>query len=63
MTDEERCQIYALNKGVISQNQIAALLSVSQSTINSELSRNTGLHGHHTKQTLKIAIYNTIDSS
>ncbi|WP_201294528.1 helix-turn-helix domain-containing protein [Colwellia sp. 20A7] len=49
LTYEERRQIYALNKSAISQNKIAALLSVSQSTISRELSRNTGSRGHHIK--------------
>jgi IS30 family transposase len=49
LTYEERRQIYALNKSAISQNKIAALLSVSQSTISRELSRNTGSRSHHIK--------------
>jgi IS30 family transposase len=42
LTYELRCQIYALKKTGLSQNEIAQQLKVSQSTISRELSRNTG---------------------
>jgi IS30 family transposase len=50
LTYEQRCQIYALNKIGMSQNKIAQQLSVSQSTISRELSRNTGKRGYRIKQ-------------
>lgn len=50
LTYEQRCQIYALNKTGMSQNTIAKLLNVSQSTISREFSRNTGKRGYRFKQ-------------
>ncbi|WP_041766505.1 IS30 family transposase [Psychromonas ingrahamii] len=50
LTYEQRCQIYALKKTGLSQNKIAKQLSVSQSTISRELSRNTGKRGYRIQQ-------------
>ena len=50
LTYEQRCQIYALKKTGMSQNKIAKQLSVSQSTISREFSRNTGKRGYRIKQ-------------
>jgi IS30 family transposase len=50
LTYEQRCQIYALNKTGLSQNKISKQLSVSQSTISREFSRNTGQRGYRIKQ-------------
>lgn len=50
LTYEQRCQIYALNKTGMSQNKIANQLSVSQSTISREMSRNIGKRGYRFKQ-------------
>ncbi|PKH04481.1 helix-turn-helix domain-containing protein [Psychromonas sp. MB-3u-54] len=36
MPNQQRCQIYALNKTGLSQNKIAKQLSVSQATISRE---------------------------
>jgi transposase, IS30 family len=49
LTYEQRCQIEALKKSGISQQAIAALITVSQSSVSRELSRNSGLRGyrHH----------------
>jgi IS30 family transposase len=55
LTYEQRCQIYALNKTGLSQNKIAKQLSVNQSTISRELSRNTGQRGYRIKQAHKLA--------
>jgi IS30 family transposase len=43
---EQRCQIYALKKTKISQQKIADIVGVDQSTISRELSRNTGAKGY-----------------
>jgi len=40
VTYEDRCQIYALSKGGTSQECIASVLGVSQSTVSRELRRN-----------------------
>ena len=50
LTHEQRCQIYALKKIGLSQQQIADIIGVSQSTISRELSRNTGERGYRHKQ-------------
>ena len=50
LTYELRCQIYALKKTGMSQNKIAKQLSVSQSTISREFSRNTGKRGYRINQ-------------
>lgn len=50
LTYELRCQIYALKKTGMSQNKIAQQLSINQSTISRELSRNTGKRGYRIKQ-------------
>jgi IS30 family transposase len=55
LTYEVRCQIYALNKSGMSQNQMAKQLNVSQSTISREFARNTGLRGYRIKQAQQFA--------
>jgi IS30 family transposase len=50
LTYEQRCQIEALKKSGISQQVIATLLEVNQSSISRELSRNTGSRGYHHNQ-------------
>jgi len=50
LTYELRCQIYALKKTGMSQNKIAQQLSINQSTISRELSRNAGKRGYRIKQ-------------
>ena len=50
LTYEQRCQIYALKKTGMSQQQIADIIGVSQSTISRELSRNTGERGYRHQQ-------------
>jgi IS30 family transposase len=47
LTYEQRCQIYALNKTGLNQNEISKQLSVSQSTISREFSHNTGQRRYH----------------
>lgn len=46
----DRCQIYALRKQGISQQQIADHLGVSQSSISRELARNSGRRGYRIEQ-------------
>ena len=50
LTNEQRCQLYALNKTGFSQQMIANEIRVSQSTISRELRRNTGKRGYRYKQ-------------
>jgi IS30 family transposase len=47
---EDRCQIYALSKRGASQESIASILGVSQSTVSRELRRNRGQRGYRFKQ-------------
>src|SRR6516162_6128143 len=47
---EDRCQIYALSKGGASQESIAEVLGVSQSTVSREMCRNRGQRGYRFKQ-------------
>jgi IS30 family transposase len=46
----QRCQIEALKKSGLSQQGIAELLGIHQSTVSRELSRNTGLRGYRHQQ-------------
>jgi transposase, IS30 family len=50
ITHEDRCQIYVLNKRGSSQQGIAELLGLSQSTVSRELCRNRGKRGYRFKQ-------------
>ena len=56
LTYEQRCQIEALKKSGISQQAIAAIISVSQSSVSRELSRNTGLRGYRHRQAQQKSI-------
>ena len=47
---EDRCQIYALSKRGVSQESIAGVLGVSQSTVSREMCRNRGQRGYRFKQ-------------
>ena len=55
LTQEQRCQIYALKKRGITQAEIASDLGISQSTISRELSRNTGLRGYRFGQAQRLS--------
>ena len=46
ITYEDRCQIYALSKRGASQESIAGVLGVSQSTVSREMCRNRGQRGY-----------------
>jgi transposase, IS30 family len=50
INNEDRCQIYALNKQGSSQQSIADMLGVSQSAVSRELARNRGKRGYRFKQ-------------
>ena len=50
ITYEDRCQIYALSKRGASQESIAGVLGVSQSTVSREMCRNRGQRGYRFKQ-------------
>lgn len=56
LTYEQRCQIEALKKSGISQQCIATLICVSQSSISRELSRNTGARGYRHQQAHRKSI-------
>jgi IS30 family transposase len=47
---EDRCQIYALSRRGASQESIAEVLGVSQSTVSREMCRNRGQRGYRFKQ-------------
>lgn len=50
LTYEQRCQIEVLKKSGISQQAIATLIGINQSSVSRELSRNTGLRGYRQNQ-------------
>ena len=50
LTYEQRCQIEILKKSDFTQQEIALLISASQSSVSRELSRNSGLRGYRHKQ-------------
>lgn len=56
LTYEQRCQIEALKKSGITQQAIATIIKVSQSSISRELSRNTGLRGYRHVQAHRTSI-------
>jgi IS30 family transposase len=56
LTYEQRCQIEALKKSGISQQAIATIICVSQSSVSRELSRNTGLRGYRHGQAHRTSI-------
>ena len=56
ITYEDRCQIYALSKRGASQEDIARILGVSQSTVSRELWRNRGQRGYRFKPPLIVAV-------
>lgn len=55
LTYEQRCQIYAFLKRGTSQEIIAKLLGITQSTVSREISRNCGGRGYRYKQAQKNA--------
>ena len=55
LTQDERCQIYALLKAEHSQTEIAAILGRSKSTISREIKRNSGMRGYRPQQAQQIA--------
>ncbi len=50
LTQEQRYQIYAMNKAGFKQTQIAAEIFVHRSTVSRELRRNQGERGYRPKQ-------------
>lgn len=56
LTYEQRCQIEALKKSGLTQQAIASVVDVDQSTISRELSRNTGERGYRHRQAQRKAI-------
>jgi len=56
LTQEQRYQIYALNKAEHSQTEIAAIVGVHKSTISRELRRNRGLKGYRPQQAHQLAL-------
>jgi len=55
LTYEQRCQISALKKSGMTQQQIADIINVDQSTISRELRRNTGQRGYRHKQAQQMS--------
>lgn len=55
LTYAQRCQIEALKKSGLSQNKMADIIGVNQSTISRELRRNRGLRGYRHKQAQRLA--------
>ena len=56
LAQEQRYQIYALNKAGFTQKAIAIDLGVHPSTISRELRRNTGLRGYRPTQAHSLAL-------
>ena len=56
LTQEQRYQIYAMNKAGFSQKSIAIDIGVNPSTISRELKRNTGLRGYRPSQAHSLAL-------
>lgn len=54
LTQEERYQIYVLNKAEHNQTEIAMILGRDKSTISRELRRNTGLRGYRPRQAQRL---------
>ncbi len=54
LPQEERYQIYALNKAEHNQTEIAMILSRDKSTIIRELRRNSGLRGYRPRQAQRL---------
>ncbi|MEW8418603.1 MAG: helix-turn-helix domain-containing protein [Candidatus Thiodiazotropha endolucinida] len=57
LTQEQRYQIYALNKADHNQSEIAEIVGVHKSTISRELRRNRGLRGYRPKQAHQLATH------
>lgn len=55
LTYEQRCQIEALKKSGMTQQEIADAIGTTQSTVSRELSRNTGQRGYRHKQAQRKA--------
>jgi IS30 family transposase len=55
LTYEQRCQIEALKRSGVSQQRMAELVGVCQSSISRELARNTGERGYRHKQAQRKA--------
>jgi len=55
LTEEQRCQIWALKKSDWSQRAIAREIGVSQPTVSRELARNRGGNGYRYKQAQQMA--------
>ena len=56
LTQDQRYQIYALQKAGFKQNQIAAEVQVHKSTICRELKRNAGQRGYRPRQAQHLAV-------
>ncbi|MCU7866447.1 MAG: IS30 family transposase [Candidatus Thiodiazotropha sp. (ex Lucinoma borealis)] len=57
LTQEQRYQIYALNKADHNQSEITEIVGVLKSTISRELRRNRGLRGYRPKQAHQLATH------
>ncbi len=55
LTEEERIEIYALNKAGFSQAAIASRIGRDKSTVSREVGRNKGLRGYRPKQAHRLS--------
>ena len=63
LTQEERYQIYALNKAGHDQATIAGILDRNPGTISRELRRNRGLKGYRPQQAHNLALRRRYDKA
>ena len=56
LTEEQRYQIYVMNKAGFTQACIVDEIAVHKSTISRELKRNSGLRGYRPKQAHELAL-------
>ena len=56
LTQDQRYQIYAMNKAGFSQTATALEIGVHKSTVSRELRRNAGLRGYRPKQAHDLAL-------
>jgi IS30 family transposase len=56
LTQEQRYQLYRINKMALTQKEMALILGVSASTVSRELRKNSGKQGRYTKGAHKLAL-------
>ena len=63
LTQEQRYQIYALQKAHFNQTQIAAEIGVHKSTVSREVRRNRGGRGYRPKQAQELTTQRKLAAS